>query len=49
MFDVRVGEAERRLSRTALVDEVRAGTVPGEAACRVPSSLATAAGSGCAA
>lgn len=31
MFDVRVGEAGRRLSRAALIDDVRAGKVPGEA------------------
>jgi hypothetical protein len=31
MLDVRVAEAERRLSRAALIDEVRAGKVPGEA------------------
>jgi len=31
MFSVRFGGAERRLSRAALIDEVRAGTVPGEA------------------
>lgn len=31
MFEVRVGDTEQRLSRAALIDEVRAGKVPGEA------------------
>lgn len=46
MFDLHVGEAERRLSRAALFVGFRAGKVPGEAMVSSAEFFGDATGSG---